>query len=130
AVVGEPHPGAALGEADGPALAFAGDRVSVRRIELRERHDAVEARADWPDLDLHGGPEPLVGFLLQGLAAGDAPSKHVRIVQRPPNPLARRVDPLLPGHLHSANVSFDVFCRVRRPAAGPLRTALERRGAG
>ena len=50
AVLGEMHVGAALGEAGDAALAFAGDRVALGRIDVGERHRAVEGRLDRADL--------------------------------------------------------------------------------
>jgi hypothetical protein len=50
AVGGQRHVRAALGEAGDAALAFALDRIAVRRIEVLQRYFAVEGRLDRPDL--------------------------------------------------------------------------------
>src|ERR1700760_4222421 len=43
-LVGQRHRGAALGQAGNPALALARDLVAVGRVEIAERHLALEAR--------------------------------------------------------------------------------------
>src|SRR5262249_57357937 len=64
-VVGERHLGAAFGEAGDAALAFAGDAVAVRRIEVGEPDLAFPARLDRTDLDRGHGLKLGVGNLVE-----------------------------------------------------------------
>ena len=64
----------------------------------------VKVARDRADLGLDGRGHLGVGDLLQVLAAGDARLEDVRIVERRPDLLARRRDPVLASHFHSCTV--------------------------
>src|SRR3546814_1742305 len=81
---GQPDLGAALGEAGGTALALAGNRVAVRRVDVGQRHRAGELRLHRPDLDRDLGGEAVVAGTLDLLATGDALLQHVGVVHRLP----------------------------------------------
>src|SRR5208337_3059233 len=94
------HLRAALDEAYGAALALDPHRITVERIDVRERDRGVEARADRADLDLSCCAHPLIGLLGHRLAARDAPAEDFSIVKALPDLLPGRGDPLLSDHLH------------------------------
>src|SRR5882724_5714219 len=89
-LVGERHCRAALGKAGHPALAFARDLVAIRRVQIAQRHPALEAGRHRPDLHLGDGAETVVFGALQLLAAGNTDLEHFRVVQLGPDRLARR----------------------------------------
>jgi hypothetical protein len=101
----QPDPRTSLGEPGRAGLAFARDHIAVRRIELRERDRAGEARADRTDLDGDRRLEAVAGFLLERLASGDALPEYLRIVQRLPDPLPWGRKLLLSGHFHRSRRS-------------------------
>src|SRR4051812_3634673 len=82
--------GATLGKAGHPALAFAGDLVAVRRVEIGQRDLALEARRHRTDLHFRRRAKAAIVGLLQLLAAGDAGLQHLGIVELGPHGLARR----------------------------------------
>src|SRR5262249_14262920 len=89
-LVGQPHGGAALGEAGDAALAFARDFVAVGWVEIAQGDLALEARRDGADLHFGYGAKAVLVGLLQLLAAGDAGLQHLGIVELVPHGLARR----------------------------------------
>src|SRR5215467_264813 len=101
-LVGERHLGAAFGKAGDAALAFAGDAVAVRRIEVGEPDLAFPARLDRTDLDRGHGLKLAVGNLVELLAAGDAALEHLGVVELRPHHLATggKLDLPVHGHRH------------------------------
>src|SRR4051794_34241631 len=101
AILGQIHLGAALGETGSTALAFARDTVADGRIEIVQGDLAGERGTNRSDL----GPDPrvqlMVRKLVQLLAAGNRRFEDLGVVQRLPDPLARRRDTVLAGHVHA-----------------------------
>src|SRR5579883_2267190 len=50
-LVGQRHFGAPLGKAGNTSLAFTGDAIAARRVEVGKPHLALPARLDGPDFD-------------------------------------------------------------------------------
>ena len=113
AFLGQVDVGAALGEAGDAALAFALDRVGVRRVQVLQRHRAGEFRLDRPDLQHDDRRKVGVGVLLQAFAARNALLQHIRIVERFPHFLHRSGDALLAfDHQSHAGTSLET-ARIR-----------------
>src|SRR5262249_14260280 len=100
------HVGAALREAGDAALALAGDLVAVGRIEIGERDLAGEAGLDRADPGRDLGGHLRVRELLDLLAAGDGLLQDLRIVERLPDGLARRRNPVFARQLHVVSLPF------------------------
>src|SRR5437667_99691 len=76
----ERHLRAALAEARRPARPLEGERVGVRRFEIREDELAVESRLDRAHRRDHGDAILRIGYALDRLATGDAGLEHLRVV--------------------------------------------------
>ena len=97
------HRRAAIGEAGDAARAFADDAVTVRRVEVGERHLAGESRLDRSDLDHDHAVHLGRRNHLEALATRDARLQDRRVVEGGPDLGLRRGHPLRFVHLH-ANV--------------------------
>lgn len=63
------------------ALAFAGDGVAFRRVEVGQLDVALEGCLDRSDFEADLGLKLSIGMLGQLLAAGNAVLQNIRIVQ-------------------------------------------------
>src|SRR5690606_3082227 len=91
---------AAFGKTRSTTLTLADNVIGRRRVEIFERHIAIECRRDGPDLEGHFGGEVRRRTLLELLAAGNGPLEYFGIVQRVPDDFARSVDRVLAGDVH------------------------------
>src|SRR6266545_2067942 len=96
----ERHLRAALAEARRPARSLEGERVGVRRFEIREDELAVEFRLDRAHRGDHDDAILRIGYPLDRLATGDAGLEHLGVVQPAPDFRLRQGDQLFAGHFH------------------------------
>jgi len=108
AVVRQGDLGGPLAETSRPALDRALQGVAVRRIEIGDGDVPGEDGADRADLGPHRRLIGVVADLGHGLAALDAPGQYVGVVERPPDRLPRRLDPVFPGLLHRSLTSWRI----------------------
>src|SRR6185436_17800167 len=104
--------GAALGEAGGPALAFEGDGVGLRRLDVGEGELALELGADRADARHHQHLILVVAGRRDRLAARDAGLEDLGIIEPVPHRLLRGGNQLLAAYLHAR---FSWLFRVRGP---------------
>ena len=96
----------ALGEAHGAAIAFAGDGIGSRRLDILQFHLAAEFRRHGADLDRNLGLERVLGGFGHAFAAGNRGLQHFGVVQRVPDALAGRGDAALAIHIHGVISCF------------------------
>src|SRR6516164_6486986 len=109
-LVGERDLGTALCKSRHTSLAFAGDAVAVRWIEIRKPYLSLPARLDRTDLDRGNGLELVIRYLVELLASWNAGPEHFRVVELCPDNLPRRRKLDLPvhGHRHRASSTLDI----------------------
>ena len=96
----EAHRRATFCEAGDAAGALARDTISVRRVEIGQRHLAAEGRLHRPDLEHDGRSHFSRRGHFEGLTAGNALLQYLGIVERGPDLFLRRRDALAVIHLH------------------------------
>jgi hypothetical protein len=76
--------------------------VALERHQVRQPQGALELPTDGADLDVQHASQLVLADALQPLAAGQRPRQHVRVQQRLPDQLARRVEGVLALDLHDS----------------------------